>query len=492
MHSLFRKLSLLILPVIPFATARAALDPAVIGADARWMVYLDLNALRESALGQEMTEAFAKMQPPDVAGGLRLDLQKLLAIAGSATAYGTNLTKDPNAIDGALILQGTPELRTIAEGLVAQMTVSHPDQLAELTGMPFEAYQMSSGIAIAFPPEPIILVSKSKEQLVKARDVILGARPSLAKNPSRLSALLPKAGGDYLTAATIVPSAEGLFDENEPQARILQMASSGSVSLGEEGDMTSALVQLVASSGAMADKLSKIVQGLAAMASLAETDNEQLNKFLQSVVVGRVENTVRLQLAYPTARLVEMIGRMNGEHPHQDTTADGAQPHDGAPFPDPADGAVLAQWTADKQLPGDGPTPENLATHPIEGIALTRGNVVVLSGMRHDGENGRIDFVEFTSLEGSLPPLRYEAEYMRLKNYRTESAPFASGGELAIITENQGSVRFQFQGATGRYKAVVGYVDESDGESRYALSIEEPAAPAAPAAPAPPSQPDAR
>ncbi len=480
MHSLLRKLSLLALPAMPIAAAQAAFDPAVVGADARWMVYLDLNALRESALGREMTEAFNKMQSPDVAGGLRLDLQKLLTTAGSATAYGTNLSKDPNAVDGALILQGTPELRAIAEGLVAQITVSNPDQLVELKEMPFEAYQMAGGVAIAFPPEPIILVSKSKDQLVKARAVIQGTQPSLAKSPSRLSELLPKGGTSYLTAATIVPSAEGLFDRNAPQARILQMASSGSVSLGEDGEMTSARVQLVASSNAMADKLSKIVQGMAAIASLAETDDAQLNKFLQSVVVGRVENTVRLELAYPTARLVEMIKGMNGDHPRHGAAADGRQAQGGKPFPDPADGVVVAQWTADKQLPGDGPTPENLTSHAIDEVALARGAVVVLSGMRHEGENARIDFVEFTALEGSAPPLRYEAEYMRLKNYRVEAVPFASGGELVIITENHGSVRFQFQGATGRYRVLVGYVDESDGKSRYALSIEEPAAPDAP------------
>jgi len=474
MPRLFRFLPLLLLPLAPLPAAHAAIDPSIVAADARWMIYLDLNTLRASELGRELTAMFARMQPTDASGGIRLDLQKLLATAGSATAYGTNLTKDPKAMDGTLILQGMPELRTIAEGLVAQMTVSSPDEITELTNMPFEAYKLASGVSIAFPPEPVILVSKSGNHLVKAHEVIRGATSSLAKSPSRLSELLPSTARSYLVAATIVPSGDELFDGNAPQARILRMANSGSVSLGEDGVSTSARVLLIASSDAMADKLMKIVQGMAAIASLAETSDEQLNQFLQSVTVSRSGNAVQLSLAYPTARLVEMVNGMqereHSSHQHQ------GRPSQHAPFPDPESGVVVAQWTADSQLPGDVPAPENFATRSTPDVALVRGAIVTVSGTRDGGENARIDYVEFApagdSASGS--PLRYEAEYMRLDNYRVEKVPFASGGELAIIAGDLGSASFQFQGASGTYRLTVGYVDESDGVSRFALSIREP------------------
>jgi hypothetical protein len=472
------RLSLLALAATPFLVphARAALDAQVVAADARWLLHLDLDALRESALGHELTAAFAGMQPPDFGGGIRIDLQKLLATAGAATAYGVNLSKDPQAVDGTLVLRGTPDLRTIAEGLVAQMTVASPDEVSEIAGLPFEAYEMKGGVSVAFPPEPVVILSKSKEQLAKARDVVRGVGASLAQKPSALAALTQSDAKAFLVAASIVPSAEGLFDANQPQARILRMANSAALILGESGEMTSAQVRLVASDATMADKLQKILQGMAAIASLAEGSDEMLNKFLQSVNVTRSANTVNLSLAYPTARLVEMAKGMAADETHASGPEAPARPKapDGPPFPDAAHGTTASLWAADAQLGDDAPTPGNFASHEIPSVALERGSIVTVSGMRDGGEHARIDYVEFTPTTGSGAPLRQEAEYIRLEGYRIEKVDFASGGELVMLSDSRGSAGFVFPGATGTYRITVRYVDETDGRSSFAVSVRPP------------------
>src|SRR5207253_3111507 len=108
---------------------------------------------------------------------------------------------------------------------------------------------------IAFPPEPIVLVSKAKAQILKARDVFRGSAPSLAKSAdSPLKQFVANSTGAYLFTANTVPG-ENFFSEDAPQARIVKMTKAGSVALGERGADTFLRAELVASSDAMAEKL---------------------------------------------------------------------------------------------------------------------------------------------------------------------------------------------------------------------------------------------
>ena len=239
-------------PLLTPALAPAAFNPAIVSADARWIVHVDLVTLRESTLGQALFTSLQQFAPHLEKGGLRPDFEKILAAAGTITAYGANFSKDPNDIDGTLILQGTGELRKIAEGFVAQATVTEPDTVTEIKGLPFEAYSLAGQATIAFPKEAVILFSKSQAQLVKAYDVYRGSAASLAKNSSSpLALLLPKGGNHYLVAASEVPTTEGLLPANAPQARILQMATAGAIALGEDKSMTTARLHLVASTDEM-------------------------------------------------------------------------------------------------------------------------------------------------------------------------------------------------------------------------------------------------
>ena len=114
-------LGFLLLPVIP---AQAAFNPAIVPGYARWVVYVDLNTLRDSALGKELIAAAEKAQLAQTDGKIGVDIQKLSATIGSITAYGANFAADPNTIDGALLVQGTPDLRKIAEAMLIQATIT--------------------------------------------------------------------------------------------------------------------------------------------------------------------------------------------------------------------------------------------------------------------------------------------------------------------------------------------------------------------------------
>lgn len=451
----------------------AAYNADIVPAESQWMINLDLNTLRSSELGGMLIEMIPSFEFTAEDDPLRPDYQKILATIGTITAFGSDFSGQPENIDGALVVQGTQDLRKIVEGLVAQLTLTHPDQVTELTNLPFEAYRVEGGVIVAFPKEPIVVVSKSTGQLSNALAVYRKQAPSMATAKSPLMMLLPEGDAFYVAAASVVPSVEGLTSGDGPETRILRMATAGSVALGENGDLTSAHVRLDAESNATAEKLVKIVDGVIAMFSLAEATDERLSDFVNSANVTREKSAVKVELSYPTARIVEMIENIRDEAQSQHNWQQHQQRGHQEPFNPP--GTVLATWVADQQLADDGVGAGNFVTETVADVQLETGATIVLSGRRGDGENVRFDYIEIGPVDGSASPVRYEAEFMRLANYHIEGVPHASGGEVIHVQGNSGNARMRFVGETGTYSIDVRYVDETDGASTFALSVVEPA-----------------
>lgn len=466
MKTLSPLLGLFLFPLCLIRPADAAVDPSIIPADARWVVYADLNALRASTVGKQLIAVVEKEEQLDQGkSAVGIDVQKVFATVGTATAYGTNFSSDPNAIDGTLVLQGTPDLRKIAESILLQATIATPDGFSEITDLPFPAYavhpkkhgEVSKGeVIVAFPPEPIVVVSKSRAQLLKARDLFRDHKGSVAKaNDAPLARLLGTADGAYVFATSVVPS-DTLFPEDQPQARILKMTRSGAIALGEAGGKTFAHAELVATSDVMADKLMKILQGMTAMMSLAETSDKQLAEFLNSASVTREDNTVKLHLAYTSERLAEMISALVQEHKpaHHPSPEEAAAARNAELF----NGEALAQWQASAEPTAEATTPAPVASHAIEKVALRNGAILSLGRQSRGGKPARFDRVEITPTGGGAP-LTFQAQFM-----------------------NRGGARnnfqlFQFPGADGTYDLKVSYVNDPTGKTVYTVSVRQPKAP---------------
>lgn len=450
------------LALLPLSSSHGALDPKLVSAEARWLIHLDLNLLRESNLGRELLASAAKRQTAKTGADVQVDFQKVFATVGKATAYGANFAHNPEEIDGTLVLEGTADLRKIAEGYIAQAMLSTPDQYTEVKDLPFEAYSIGNDVFVGFPKEPIILVSKVKSQLARAYDLHRGKGSSMANAPSSpLRELIPPSRDAFLVAASVVPP-ETMPAEGGPQARLLKMANSASLSMGERDQLTFANIKLIANSGDTADKLQKIVQGLAAMASLAQSSNKDIEEFIKSVTVEREDNAVLLKLSYSSERLSDMIQNMTKEHQQTKHEAPAEEP-----------GTLIAEWKADQQLGSDMPNEQGLTVRKIENVHLTSGTVIRFSGARDQGEHARIDFVEIQSSNRAVPPLKFEAEYLKLSGYNVEKFPAASGGKLIRVENGVGVAELQFPGADGDYTLNVHYLDENDGKSSFTVRIED-------------------
>ncbi|HEX2100210.1 MAG TPA: hypothetical protein VHF69_06095 [Candidatus Synoicihabitans sp.] len=457
------------LAFVPFSAAQ--FDPRVVPADSQWVVHADVRVLRESALGQRIIELLPPAELSGPEDPLRPNIAKIMETVTTATAFGIDLSGKPESMDGALLLQGSADLRKIAEGVMAQLSLSHPEQVKDVTGLPFDAYQISDQLVVAFPPEPIVLAGRSQPQLLKALEVFRRKAPALAGSSSPLVQLLPRQGRHFLVAASLVPSTQSLFQGNGPQARILQMANAASIAIGEDGDMAVARAQLVASSDQVATKLVKIVEGLTAMLSLAETNDAQLAEFINSVKIQRIDRAVTLNLSYSTERILQMIQTQRNErHGH----GHGSEPvEESTPAGPAVEGELAAEWIADEKLGGDAPQPQNFRTRVIDNVALATGSIVVLAGQRNRGEHARFDSLTITPATGGGAPLRFEAEDLRLEGYRVEDIAGASGGQV-IRTDEHGRARLRFPGVAGAYRLEVRYVDENDGRARFTVSVLNP------------------
>ena len=439
------------LAILPLESAIAAYNPAVVAADARWVVYADFDALRESVLGRELITLMEKTQGEATGGTIGLDVPKVLMTIGSLTAYGTNLSKDPKALDGALIAQGTPDLRKIVESVMLQGTLAEPKVFSELSDLPFPAYAVSdpkapdatrTQLVVAFPPEPIIILSKSKAQLVKARDVFRGSAPSLAKAGSAdLTNLDVATSGAYVFAASVVPT-EPMFPENAPQTRMLQLARSGAIALGESGPDLFARAALIGSSEQNAEKLMKILQGMTAMLSLAESNDRELGEFLNSTTVTREKNTVTLRLAYPSARLMQMAQTLRTK----------AEPRPERRQPTITQGKALAEWSAGEAAAPEGTGDDARSWRIIEDVQLVNGSTISLGRWLNGGKDARFDRVEIVPAAGGAP-LVFRSDFMRSRGMMSQ---------------------FQFPGTDGVYTLKVAYVNDPEGKAKFAVSVRNP------------------
>ncbi|MCF3650136.1 hypothetical protein [Synoicihabitans lomoniglobus] len=472
-------LSTLFLPGLALLTAtapglRADFNPAMVPADSKWVAYADFDALRETELGKILLQRLpVSIDVGEDGGSVKPDLNKIMTTIGSVTAFGDSLSGQHAEMNGAMIIQGTSDLRKIAEGLVAHMTLTNPDQFRELPDLPFEAYQVHGEIVVGFPTEPIVVVGRSPAKLTEALAVYRGRGASLKGGNHALSSLLPTKSGYYLYGATLVPSEHLEENAKSPQARILQMTQAAAVSVSENEDLATVQATLVAGSSDVADKLIKILNGLTAMLSLAETNDADVATLLNSLQVGRDGRQVTAELSYSTARLVALMDQhVNNaveSHPQRDTESAAA----------PArqldvEGDLLATWTADADLGADGPSANNFAIFTSEPVPLRAGERLIVTSARERGEHARIDYLELIPVDNPGGKQRLEGEYLRLNNYRIEASSAASGGELIRIDDGRGTAELRVPGPAGSYRIRVCYIDENDGTATFHLSTVSP------------------
>ncbi|MBD2460859.1 hypothetical protein H6G89_07360 [Oscillatoria sp. FACHB-1407] len=170
-------------------------------------------------------------------------------------------------------------------------------------------------------------------------------------------------------------------------------------------------------------------------------------------------------------------------------------------------GTQLDSWALNQSLGNTRAGSNNFVRRTIaSNLAIAQGSSIDILGIQQAGENARVDYIEFIPIASPspapapapapspapapapaptpvpapapaptpVPPaptrLRIEAESMSHTNYVIESGSFASNGQfIRVGSSDGGSATTTFNGAAGFYDVVIGYYDESDGQSQITV-----------------------
>ncbi|WP_353471271.1 malectin domain-containing carbohydrate-binding protein [Salipiger sp. H15] len=144
-------------------------------------------------------------------------------------------------------------------------------------------------------------------------------------------------------------------------------------------------------------------------------------------------------------------------------------------------GTVIDSFTWNLDAGGATVNASSFAQHTLSDITLAVGDTLQLSGVSGGGEPLRIDFADFTPVEGggtggggtgggggtpTGDPFRVEAEDLTLvQGFGIKNNAHASGGQLIEATNSGTQIANYTVMQAGTFDITLGYYDESDGQS---------------------------
>ena len=281
----------------------APLDTQIVADDAKWLAHLDMQALKDSMIGgfalARAKEEIAKENGTPVS----IDIDLVAEEVHSVTAYGTSFDKEPGK-SSVLIVRTGPRARSIIDAYIASMEMKLEGKtgIKRLDDKAYDTYLIGNEVYASFLRDDLCVSSKSYDQIEKAQRVIEGESGNLEESDSEL---LIKIGAGFFFLAT----ANGLdsIGEVPPQAKILQKAKGGQLVLGERGEMFRVNLALSTPDAEVSSQLSRIIQGMVALASFAEVGNESLNTLVNNLDVEETDRYVSFNIEYPVVGLFNIL-----------------------------------------------------------------------------------------------------------------------------------------------------------------------------------------
>jgi len=303
------------------ATA-APLRKADVAADAKWVLHLDADNLRSTSAGKLLlAEAEDKLLAEPrahimQATGINLDLTKITSI----TAYG-------DYTNHVLLLKADIDAEKVLDALLEKMNEDGDGDsppAVKTTENGLVTYTLHDHLTVAIRPDKTIVASQSIEAIRRANEVLAGKSPNLTSStaftafPESRKAFFFLGAAEGFNSAALTSAAEA-NDGNNPKAKILKLADGGRLLLGQEADQLFADVSLKAKSSNVVKQMQQVIQGMIALASLAQPDNANLQQLADSAKVDSAGDVVTLSLNFPAETAVQILKSNvldHAEHKH--------------------------------------------------------------------------------------------------------------------------------------------------------------------------------
>jgi hypothetical protein len=288
---------------LTMAVHATALNQEQVSPDAKWLLHVDLENLRKTKAGDFLLNRFLAQQIAQVTNQLKFDVSNLFQKITSVTAYGTDFKKGPQA-DGVLLINADTETQKALEGvLVAQILADTNGPVKKLEHDSMALYSIANEIFVSPDKGGVVIVSKSQHQIEQARDLMAGKKASGSSN--KLFTNFPNASKSFffLGAAAAFTDAGGL----PAQAKILQTADGGGLVLGEDADQLFLNLTLRAKTPEVAKQIQQVIEGMAALVSLGQIENQDLLQLAKSAKVSSTAELVSVNVDYPVAKVLALL-----------------------------------------------------------------------------------------------------------------------------------------------------------------------------------------
>lgn len=282
--------------------------------DPAWVLHLDCDALRQTAMGKQM---LAEMDKPDA--------QKKLA--AFEAVFKVDLRKDLHGVTVYSATKEEPDGVVLAyadfdaERLISLVQANQSYESAKRNGHTIHNWiddkkKEVNGVKPrtygAIYKNKIIVVGQKESRVAEALAVLDGKQPDVTK--SATFAPLAKPGpGTIVQAAARKLNLPG----NDPGAAVFKQAKMIWLNFGERAGKAELKLNLDANSTEVAQQMVDVAKGLIAVMAL-QTDKPEAVKLAKAATVDSAAASVAIKFALPAADVVQMIKDKAAEQSKQD------------------------------------------------------------------------------------------------------------------------------------------------------------------------------
>lgn len=307
----------LLATLIAIPAMAGPVKPKWISAKAQWAAHIDLDAARDSKLGQFIIEHRDEF---DIDFG---ELEEMginpLEDFYSVTLYGT---RHPEK-DGVVIIQ----MNDTVDDLIEMALAEAPD-FKEIDILGRTGYSMDNGETVAYvhrssSGKRTIVLTNDIDRLAHAIRVIEGDRDNVTKKHPDMKS--PRKGTILIAHAAGVP---WLTEDDNPASRIIEMSEDISVQIGEYQNEAFAQVRFTVPDEDNVRNIKQIIEGVLAlgrMVASSDPDSEiaPFADFLDGIKIRSEDGSIQLSCAFAADALLEVIGKaMQEAHDEDDEDED--------------------------------------------------------------------------------------------------------------------------------------------------------------------------
>ncbi len=291
--------------VLVVAGGNAAGGPvkrADVAANPVWVVHLDCDSLRNTAVGKFL---LAELEKPEAQAKLAA-FQALVNVDPRTQLHGLTLySTGSTPQEGVLLVYAdfdADRLTTLAKA--AHDSQETPYKQTTIYSWVDEKKKAKDGekprtyAAIAGSR---VIFAQREEQVAKALDVLSGAAPALAAGKE-----LPQVGATA-SASFFQAAARKLdFASKDPNAAILKLSKLANFQLGETSQQVNASLSLEANDEEVAKNMHSIAQGLVSLMKL-QKEKPVAMKIAEAIDLKQDGPTVNARLKLPADDVIELI-----------------------------------------------------------------------------------------------------------------------------------------------------------------------------------------